>query len=201
MAESRSRARAQTSAAAQPGTRAARAPRARPPAAQAPAPAAQAASNERSLGDLFSDLTDNLRALVQRELELVKIEMKDQIDRGVKGVGMFAGAGVTGFVALLLVAMAAAWGLAEVVAPGLAFLIVGVVFGAIAAVLGLQGKKKFEQLNPVPRQTIETVKQDVQVAKESLSEGASPDQPSNQSGDLTSQWSSAGADQYGTRRS
>ncbi|MDQ4133157.1 MAG: phage holin family protein, partial [Actinomycetota bacterium] len=168
---------------------------------QAPPPAPEAASNERSIGDLFSDLTDNLRALVQRELELVKIEMKDQVNRGVKGVSMFAGAGVTGFVALLLVAMAAAWGLAEVVAPGWAFLIVGVVFGAVAAVLGLQGKKKFEQLNPVPRQTIETVKQDVQVAKESLSEGATGDQPSNQSGDVPQQWGPAGTGQYATRRS
>ena len=196
----RQRARAEAPTAAQPRQRA-RAPRARPVATQQPQaqpqPTPAAETNERSLGDLFSDLTDNLRALVQREIELARIETKDQISRGVKGAGMFAGAGVAGFVALLLVAMAAAWGLAEVIAPGLAFLIVGVVFGGVAAVLGLQGKRKLQQLNPVPQQTVATLKEDVQVAKESLSEGVSTDEPAA----APTQWSTPGSGQYAARRS
>jgi hypothetical protein len=207
--QSRQRARAEAPTASAPPRQRTRAPRARP-VAPPPAPQAQAqppqsdGSNERSLGDLFSDLTDKLRTLVQREIELARIEMKDEIAKGVKGVGMFAGAGITGFVALLLVAMAAAWGLAEVVEPGLAFLIVGVVFGAIAGVLALQGKKKLQALNPVPHQTLDTVKQDVQVAKESLSEGVSSDGPSDQTQQspqtqAPAQWPSAGADQYARR--
>jgi hypothetical protein len=48
----------------------------------------------------------------------------------------------------------------------LAALIVTVVYGVIAAVLALQGRNKVKQMgSPVPEQTIETVKEDVEWAK------------------------------------
>jgi len=160
-------------------------------------PRARTEPEERSLSDLFSELTENLRKLVQRELELAKIEIKDQISQGAKGAGMFAGAGTAGFVALLLLAFAAAWGLAEVIPTGFAFLIVGVVVLLVAGALFVQGRNKLKQFQPVPRQTVETVKQDVQTAKAAFSEGASEDD----STDLSHRWSSAGANQNATRRS
>lgn len=128
---------------------------------------------DRPLKDLVSDLTSKLQLLLRKEVELAKIEVQEQLGRAGKAAGMFAGAAVTGFVALLLLAFAAAWGLAEVMAPGLAFLIVGVVFVLVAAVLGLQGRKKIAAFRPVPQQTVETLQQDVQVAKTSLSRGVS----------------------------
>jgi Putative Actinobacterial Holin-X, holin superfamily III len=48
---------------------------------------------------------------------------------------------------------------------------VGVVFGAVAGILALQGKKKIASFSPVPQQTVETVKEDVETAKDSLQRG------------------------------
>lgn len=151
---------------------------------------------ERPLGELFSELTENIRGLVQREIELAKLETKDQISKGTKAAGMFAGTGVTAFVALLLLSFAAAWGLAELIAPGWAFLIVGVIYLAVAGILFSQGKSKLKQFKPVPQQTMQTIKQDVQVAKTSLSEGASEDSDA-----LHRQWSAAGTNDQASRRS
>ncbi len=127
---------------------------------------------ERPLGELFSDLTRSLQTLIRKEVELAKVEMKEQTARAGKGAAMLVVGGVGGFVALLLLSFAAAWGLAEVIAPGLAFLIVGVLYLLIALSLLLAGKKRLATVKPVPRQTVETLKEDAEVAKASWSRGA-----------------------------
>lgn len=131
-----------------------------------------AASEERPLGELLSDVTTQLQALLRKEIELAKIETREQINRGVKGAAAFAAAGVVGLLAAILLSFAAAWGLAAVMPTGLAFLIVAVVFGAVAGGLALQGKKKLATFSPVPERTVETVKEDVQTAKDALQRGA-----------------------------
>jgi hypothetical protein len=130
------------------------------------------AAEERPLGELLSEVTSQLQALMRKEIELAKVETKEQIDRGVKGAAAFGAAGVVGLLAAILLSFAAAWGLAAVMPTGLAFLIVAVVFGAVAGVLALQGKKKLATFSPVPERTVETVKEDVQTAKDALQRGA-----------------------------
>ncbi|HEX2041332.1 MAG TPA: phage holin family protein [Acidimicrobiales bacterium] len=131
-----------------------------------------AAPEERPLGELLSEVTSQLQALMRKEIELAKVETKAQIDRGVKGAAAFAAAGVVGLLAAILLSFAAAWGLAAVMPTGLAFLIVAVVFGAVAGVMALQGKRKLATFSPVPERTVETVKEDVQAAKDALQRGA-----------------------------
>jgi hypothetical protein len=147
-------------------------------------PPARSATNqneERPLGELISDVTSQLQQLVRKEMELARIETKEQIGRATKGFAAFGAAGAAGFVALILLAFAAAWGLAEVVATGLAFLIVGVVFLAIAGGLALQGKAKLARFSPVPQQTVQTVKEDVETAKDSLQRGVNAPETPNYS--------------------
>jgi hypothetical protein len=143
-------------------------------------PSARSAGNgERPLSELISDVTAQVQQLVRKEMELARVETKEQITRAGKGAGAFGAAGAVGFVALILLAFAAAWGLAEVMATGLAFLVVGVVFLAVAGALAAQGKAKFARLDPVPQATVQTVKQDVETAKDSIQRGVnSPDRPS-----------------------
>ena len=128
--------------------------------------------DERPLGELFSDLTRSLQTLIRKELELAKVEMKEQTSRATKAGAMLGAGAVGGFVALLLLAFAAAWGLAEVVATGVAFLIVGALFGIVALLLVTAGKKRLATVEPVPRQAVETLREDAEVAKESLARGA-----------------------------
>jgi hypothetical protein len=142
------------------------------PAAGSRGRGSAATSDERPLGELLSDVTSQLQALLRKEIELAKVETKEQVNRGVKGAAAFAAAGVVGLLAALLQSFAAAWGLAAVMPTGLAFLIVAVVFGAVAGILALQGKKKLASFSPVPERTVETVKEDVQTAKDALQRGA-----------------------------
>ncbi len=78
---------------------------------------------------------------------------------------MLGGGAVAALVALILLTSAAAWGLAEVVDAGWAFLIVGVVIGAVAAVLAMSGRRKLAEVRPVPDQTVDTLKEDARWAR------------------------------------
>ncbi len=128
-------------------------------------------TDDRSLSELLSDVTTEIATLFRKEVELAKAETSEQVSRAAKAGGMLGAAAVIGFLDLILFSFAAAWALSEVVPEGVAFLIVGVVFAVVAGALAMAGKKRLATVNPVPDQTIETVKQDVQVAKDSFTRG------------------------------
>jgi len=127
---------------------------------------------ERSLSELLSDVTGEIATLFRKEVELARVETSEQVSRAAKAGAMLGAAAVVGFLTLILLAFAAAWGLTEVVPEGVAFLIVGLVFGLVAAVLASAGKKKIASIRPMPDQTVQTLKDDVQVAKDSFARGA-----------------------------
>lgn len=127
---------------------------------------------DASLSELLSDVTGELATLFRKELELAKVETSEQVSRAARAGAMLGTAAVIGFLTLILLAFAAAWGLAAILPTGLAFLIVGVVFGIVAAVLASAGKKKMASVNPVPDRTVQTLKHDVAVAKDSFARGA-----------------------------
>jgi hypothetical protein len=64
-----------------------------------------------------------------------------------------------------MLASAGAWGLAEVIDAGWAFLIVGTVIGAVAAVLVMTGRQRLADVRPVPDQTVDTLKEDARWAR------------------------------------
>jgi len=132
----------------------------------------QPPSYERPLGELFSDLTRNLQTLVRKEVELAKLEVQEQASRASKAGAMFGAGALAGFMALVLISFAAAWGLAEGIPRWLAFLAVGLLYGAVAGLAFVAGKKKLAEVRP-PKQAVQTLKQDVEVAKTSLKRGAS----------------------------
>ena len=136
---------------------------------------------ERPLSELLSDVTTQLQTLVRKEIELGRAEIKEEVSKATKGVAAFAVAGVVGFLAAVALVFAGAWGLAEIVPEGVAFLIVGVLLLAVAGILFAQGRKKVAEVKPVPEQTIETVKEDVETAKDSLQRGVQEEAPSNSS--------------------
>jgi hypothetical protein len=124
------------------------------------------ASQDASLGELAKQLSDQTSRLVHQEIELAKAELTVKGKRAGLGAGMFGGAGVFGLYALGALTATAILALSTAVAAWLAALIVTVVLAAIAGVLALQGRTKVQQATPpVPEQTTESVKEDVQWAK------------------------------------
>jgi len=128
-------------------------------------------TEDLSLSELLSEVTGELGELFRKEVELAKVETSEQVSKAVKAGAMLGAAGVVAFLAVLLLSFAAAWGLAEVLPTGVAFLIVGVVFLVVAALLGSAGKKKIATISPVPDQTVATLRADVQVARDSIARG------------------------------
>jgi uncharacterized membrane protein YqjE len=120
---------------------------------------------DMSLGELFSEMTSDLSTLMRKEIELAKVETKEEVQKAGKAAGMLGGAGVAGYFALLMVSFALAWFLAEFMPTALGFLIVGVLYAIAAAVLAKTGQKKMKEVNPVPEQTVETLKEDAEWAK------------------------------------
>ncbi len=122
-------------------------------------------ADERSIQELWSDMTREATILLRKEVELAKIETKEQVGRAGKAGAAFGAAGLAGFMALQLVSFAAAWGLAAILPTGLAFLLVGVVYLVVAVVLLSGARKKAAEIQMVPQQTVETLKEDAQWAR------------------------------------
>lgn len=121
--------------------------------------------DDRSIAELLSSLINDSRNLMSQELQLARAEITSEVQKAAKGGGLLGAGAFAGAMALLLLSFAAAWGLENVMDAGLAFLIVGVVWAIVAAVLALQGREKLKEVHPVPEQTKQTLEEDVQWAK------------------------------------
>ena len=121
---------------------------------------------ERPLGEVAKALTRDVSLLVRQEIDLAKAEMAEKGRTAAPGLGMFGGAGIvalcaagalTAFFVLVFSVFLPEWAAA---------LMVGAVLAAAAYVLVRQGKERVAEAGkPVPEQTIETVKEDVEWAK------------------------------------
>jgi hypothetical protein len=121
---------------------------------------------ERPIGEVAKKLTSDISLLVRQEIELAKAEMTQKGRTAAPGLGMFGGAGIvalcaagatTAFLVLVFSLFLPDWAAA---------LLVGAALAAIAYVLVKQGKERVADAGkPVPEQTIETVKEDVEWAK------------------------------------
>ncbi len=121
---------------------------------------------ERPVGELLKQLANETTTLVRQELELAKAEMREKAGKAGPGVGMWGAAGVTALAALGSLTAFLILALDGAMPNWLAALIVGLVYSAIAGLLYVRGKKRVEEAgSPVPEQTIETLKEDVQWAK------------------------------------
>jgi uncharacterized membrane protein YqjE len=121
---------------------------------------------DASVGELLSRVTDDFSNLVRTHVDLAKVEIKEEVARAGKGAGLLTGGAIAGLYAVLMLSFAAAWGLAELVDAGWAFLIVGLVWAAVAAGLALTGRKELRTVDPIPPTTAQTVKDDIEWAKE-----------------------------------
>jgi uncharacterized membrane protein YqjE len=130
---------------------------------------AQPVAPDATLGELIGRMSADLSTLMRKEVQLAKVEIKEEVAKAGKGAGMLGGTAVAGLFGLLMLSFAAAWGLAAVMPTGLAFLIVGIAYLILAGALYFAGRNELKTVHPVPEQTAATVKEDVQWAKQQLS--------------------------------
>lgn len=114
-----------------------------------------------TLPQLAGELTEEVRQLARLEVELAKSELNEAVGHAKKaGVG-FGMAGVLGYIGVLFASFALAFGLAELLPTWAAFLIVAALWGIGAAVGYGMGRRNLSAFDPVPRRTIDTLKEDV----------------------------------------
>jgi len=121
---------------------------------------------EKSLGALVAELSSDFADLVSTQIELAKTELKEEATRAGKGAGMLGGGGLAAYLAITLLSFALAWGLSEAMPTGWAFLIVGLLWAVVAAVLAMNGRDQLRMVHPVPEQTTKSIKEDVEWAKQ-----------------------------------
>jgi hypothetical protein len=125
---------------------------------------------ERTLGQLVADATHDISSIMRSEVALAKAEMSADAKRAGLGAGLFATAGVFAFLALILLLIAAAYGLvAAGLAPWLAFLIVSGVLLVIGAILVLVGKRNLDNLQGKPERAIRNAQDTIAAIRPSSS--------------------------------
>ena len=111
-----------------------------------------------SVGELLSGVTHDISTLMRQEVALAKAELTESAKKAGKGAGLYGGAGVAGHFALLFLSIAVWWGLGGAI-ESLAWsaVIVAVVYGIVAALLFVKGKKQIDSIQGMP-QTADSVK-------------------------------------------
>jgi uncharacterized membrane protein YqjE len=136
-----------------------------PAASGVPTSAPPGAGDDRSLGEIFSDVANDLSTLIKQEMELAKTEMKDEARKAGKGAGLLGGAGLAGWLVLLFLSLTVVFALDEGLPLWLSALIVTVVWAIIAAVLAVTGRSALRRSNPQLPKTQQTLKEDAAWAR------------------------------------
>jgi len=119
-----------------------------------------------STGALVSQLSEEISTLIRDELRLGQTELAAKAKRGGTGLGLFGAAGILALFGLGVLIATAILALALVIDAWLAALIVGVALLVIAGVTALVGRRQVSEATPpLPTQTIDSVKEDVNVLK------------------------------------
>ena len=123
-------------------------------------------ASERSISELLQNIVGNIQEIVRSEVRLAKTEIRDEATKAkVAGVLVAVGALAAIFSVLFLLLMIV-YALSAVMPSWAAALIVSVVTGIIAWTTIAAGLRRFKQVRPTPERTVETIKENVQWAKQ-----------------------------------
>ena len=139
----------------------------------------QLVKEERSLGDLFSELATETSTLVRQEVALAQTELTQKATSVGKNVGFLVAGGAVGYTALLVILAAVVIGLTQLISnlsgwqlitsAWVAAAIVGLVVSVVAYVLVTNALTKLKNTELTPRQTVETLKEDAEWLKNQVS--------------------------------
>lgn len=116
---------------------------------------------EASLGDLVGRITHDMGAMFRDHIELAKEETKAELKEAGAGAGLMGGAALAGWMAALMLTFAAGWGLAEILdSIWLGFLLVGVIWAAVAGGLWVSGRKEMQKVDLKPTLTMSELEED-----------------------------------------
>ena len=125
--------------------------------------------NEQTLGDLFSDLANETSTLVRQEISLAQAEMTHKAVKAGKDIGYLAAGGAVAYAALLAFMAGVIAILAYIMPVWLAAFIVAAIAGGAAYFMAMPALTELRKIDPAPRETVATLKEDAQWLKKQVS--------------------------------
>ena len=125
-------------------------------------------SQDRSVGELFGQLTQDLSLLLRQETQLAKSEIQEKISRASRDVISLAAGGVVALIGVFALTAAVILLLVDPVGlePWLAALLVGLLLAGGGYMMLRGGLRELKQMDPAPRRAVESIKEDIQMVKE-----------------------------------
>jgi uncharacterized membrane protein YqjE len=122
----------------------------------------------RSVPEVLHDIVGNIQEIIRSEFRLAKAEVKEEASKARGPLTTWAIGALIGLYALGLLLFTVVMAMATVMATWLAALIVGAVMGAVSIALISAGSARLKRVNKVPERTIESLKENVQWAKDQI---------------------------------
>ena len=123
---------------------------------------------ERSLGDLFSELMSETSTLVRQEVALAQVEMTAKATKAGKNIGYLVVGGAVGYAALLVVLAAVVIILGNFIPLWASALVVAAIVGVVAFMLISSALAELRKADPVPREAVESIKEDAKWLKDQV---------------------------------
>jgi len=121
---------------------------------------------DRTFADVMQDIVRHVQEIVRAEVRLAKVEIGEEVDKS-KASAMMLGVGaITAFFATFFLLFMIVDALSTAMPTWAASLIVAVVLAIAAAVMLSTGMKRYREIHPAPERTVETMKENIQWAKQ-----------------------------------
>lgn len=122
--------------------------------------AAEPENTDQSVGELVGKITNDLQTLFRQELELAKVEIREDAMRSAKAAGMLGAAGFAGYMVAVLLSLAAVFGLGNLFGLGWSALIVAGAWAVAGGVFFATGRTRLRDVSVKPERTVESLKED-----------------------------------------
>lgn len=124
--------------------------------------------NERSLGQLLTDITNDLSTLLRKEIQLARVETMEKASQATQSIVLMVAGGLVAYTGVIALVIGIIVALANWMPLWVSALIVGVLLAIVGFVLIQSGRNSLKQMSVMPEKTIESIKEDAEMVKEKV---------------------------------
>ena len=124
-------------------------------------------AGDRPVSDVLQDVLKNLQELVHSEVQLLRVEVREDATRALSGATWLGLGAINVFLAWMMLLWAAVFALAPVMPLWGATLVVSGFTAVVAVMLLVLGRRRLQRLRPQPERTIQTMKENLEWIKQS----------------------------------
>ncbi|GAB3428973.1 phage holin family protein [Flindersiella endophytica] len=125
-------------------------------------PASQPDDSGESIGSVLADITQDLQTLFRQEVDLAKAEFREEGIKAAKAASLVGAAGFAGYMVVVLLSLAAVFGLANVLGLDWSALIVAGLWAVAGLILFVTGRGRMREVSVTPERTTESLKEDAE---------------------------------------